>query len=162
MGAALSARKEEMIFYVKVNGKYIPVECQKIFIKEWENSLISLKIGEKGDSVSEDEIVEITDSIDSADVLGHLRNTSFVVSTHQLNFEVVGPSEIGNKSVLININSGDDLKKLGDLQKSAKEQLKEMGMKSIIMPAPLTINEYKEVMEVKQRCDIRRQRRKNC
>jgi hypothetical protein len=162
VGSPISAGKEEMSFYVKVRGKYIPVEAKKIFINEWENSLIALKVGEKGDSISDDEIIELTDEIDNAQTLGHLRNTSFVISAHNLNFEIVGSSEIGNKYVSISINSGDDLKKLGELQKNAKEQLKEMGLKSIIMPAPLTINEYKEVMEVKQRCDMRRQRRKNC
>jgi hypothetical protein len=51
------------------------------------------------------------------------------------------------------------LSDLGDLQKRAKQQLRGKSKKVIIMPTPLTVAEYKEVMDVKKRCDNRRNRR---
>lgn len=150
-----------MSFYIKnSSGEYIPVEFKSVSIKEWENKLILVSIGKEGDHVPESEIDETSNSINGADALMKLENTSFLIAPYNLNFEVLGNvEEIVKQYVSVRIKSDDDLGKLGSLQKRAKEQLRGKAKKVVIMPTPLTVEEYKEVMEIKQRCDTRRNRR---
>ena len=150
-----------MSFYIK-NGKgeYIPVEFKQTSIRDWENKLILVRIGKDGDQIPESEIEETSSSINGADALMRLENTSFLIAPYNLSFEVLGNVEdIGKQYVSVRVTADDDLSKLGSFQKNVKEQLRGKSKKAIILPAPLTIEEYKEVMEVKQRCDTRRNRR---
>lgn len=141
-------------------GEYYPVSFQKVVSKDWENKLIMVRIGTDENPAEEKEVNEMYDSLNGADAVESLDGTSFLVTTYEVNFEILGSSrEIENKCVAVRVESGDDLSKLGDLQKKAKEQLRGKAKKVIIMPTPLTIKEYKEVMDVKRRCDTRRNRR---
>lgn len=148
-------------FYIK-NGKgeYIPVDFKQISIKDWENKLILVSIGKDGDQVPESEIEETAASINGANALMKLEGTSFIITPYNLSFDVLGSlDEIGKQYISVRVAADDDLSKLGSLQKNAKEQLRGKTKKVVVMPTPLTVEEYKEVMEVKQRCDTRRTRR---
>ncbi len=142
------------------DGKYIPIEFKEICTKDWHNKLIVVRIGTEEMKAPESEVDETWNGLNDADALGSLENTSFLITLHNLDFEVLGSiKDIENQYVSIKVTSDDDLNKLGSLQKSAKDQLKGKTKKTIIMHAPLTVKQYKEVMEVKQRCDNRRTRR---
>jgi hypothetical protein len=94
------------------------------------------------------------------DALDTLENTSFLISLHNLNFEVMGSlKEIGEKYISISITASDDLSKIGSLQKAAKEQLRGKAKKVVVLPSPITVEEYSKVKEVLQRLEVRRSRR---
>ena len=67
--------------------------------------------------------------------------------------------EIGEKYIAISVKSGDDLSKIGSLQKNAKEQLRGKAKKSVVLPSPITVEAYAKVKEVLQRLEVRRSRR---
>ena len=149
------------MFYTKdSNGDYIPIEFKKICSDDWHNHLIVVKVGEHGDQVPESEIEEVWAGLNDADALSSLDNTSFLITLYSLEFQVLeSAKEIGNQYVTIRVSADDDLSKLGVLAKKAKKELRGKAKKVVVLPAPLTINEYKEVMDIKQRCDTRRNRR---
>lgn len=148
-------------FYTKTkNGKYVPITFKKIITKDWENKLVAVRIGSDEYPANESEIEETLDSLNDADALEMLENTSFLISLHSLNFEVVGSAkEIGEKYVAISVTGSDDLSKLGSLQKQAKEQLRGKTKKVVVLPSPITVEEYAKVKEVLKRLEVRRSRR---
>ena len=147
--------------YIKTQqGDFVPVSFETIVTKDWEGKLIVLKVG-SDDNPADAEVEEQTlRGLEEADALGNLEDTSFLVTRHSLTFEVLGNlSEIEEKYIAVSVTGSDNLSDLGDLQKRAKKQLRGKTRKVVILPAPLTVAEYKEVMDVKRRCDSRRNRR---
>lgn len=147
-------------FYLKNSkGEYIPIQFEQICTRDWSGKLILVKIG-NGDVVPEDEIEETTEAINSSDALRYLENTSFLITLYNLDFSVFSDiKDIGKQYVSVRVAENDDLSKLGPLMKEAKNKLRNTAKKVVIMPTPLTIEEYKEIMEIKRRCDTRRNRR---
>lgn len=147
--------------YVKNSqGEYLPVSFKTVVTKDWDGKLIVIKVG-SDDNPADAEVEEQTmQGLSEADALGDLEDTSFLVTRHSLSFEILGSlREIGDKYVSVAVTGSDNLSDLGDLQKRAKKQLRGKTKKVAILPAPLTVAEYKEVMDVKRRCDNRRNRR---
>jgi len=148
-------------FYTKNDqGKYIPVSFKQIVTKDWENKVIVVRVGSDELPADKDEVEQTLDAINDADALDSLENTSFLVTLHSLQFEILGTlKEVGEKFVAVRVTGNDDLNKLGDLQKEARRQLRGRTKKVVVLPTPLTVDDFKEVMEVKRRCDTRRSRR---
>lgn len=148
-------------FYIKNSkGEYIPIEFKDIAAKEWSNKLVVLRVGSDENPAPESEIDQTFKGLKGADALRKLENCSFLITGHTLNFEVLGElKELGEKYVAVRVATDDDLSKLGALQKKAKEQLRGKTKGVVFLPTPLTVSDYKEVMEIKQRCDNRRNRR---
>jgi hypothetical protein len=148
-------------FYVKSsNGKFVPVSFQQVITKDWENKAVVVEVGTDDRPASQEEIDETLEAIKGAVAFDPLDGTSFFVTAYGVRFEVLGSlKEIGEKYVAVRVTGGDDLNQLGDLQKEARKQLRGRTKKVIVLPTPLTVKDYKEVMEIKRRCDTRRSRR---
>lgn len=148
-------------FYTKTGkGKFIPITFKDIITKDWENKLVVVRIGSDEFPAEESEVEETLEGLSDADALEALENTSFLVSLHNLDFEILGSlKEIGEKNIAVKIAAGDDLSKLGSLQKQAKAQLRGKTKKVVILPTPITVEEFAKVKEVLKRVEIRRARR---
>jgi len=148
-------------FYIKNNkGEFVPVEVDQVVSKDWDNKLVRVRLGTDEKPATEEELSQAQEGLDNATVLEILRNTSFLITSYALEFDVIGDlDELKKKHVAVRVTGDDDLSKLGGLQKNAKEQLREKVKKVVILPAPLTVDDYQEVMRIKRRCDIRKSRR---
>jgi len=148
-------------FYVKSSkGEYIPIQFKDIAAKEWSNKLVVVRVGSDECPAPESEIEATFKGLKGADALRKLENCSFLITAHTLDFEALGElKELSEKYIAVRVTTDDDLSKLGSLQKRAKEQLRGKTKGVVFLPTPLTVSDYKEVMEVKQRCDTRRNRR---
>lgn len=148
-------------FYIKNSkGEYTSIEFKDMVPKEWSNKIIVVRVGNDDCPAPESEVEITYKALKGANSLRKLENCSFLITIYPLEFEVLGDlKEIGEKYVAVRVTSDDDLNKLGSLQKMVKEQLRGKTKKVVILPTPLTVDGYKEVMEVKQRCDTRRNRR---
>jgi hypothetical protein len=156
----LKEKKMSPLYNKNSKGEYVPIEFKEICTKDWNEKLIVVRIGTDGTQVPESEVDETWNGLNEADALSSLHNTSFLITLHNLDFEILGNlKDIKNQYISVRVTSDDDLNKLKSLQKSAKEQLKGKARKTIIMETPLTVEQYHEVMEIKQRCDNRRNRR---
>lgn len=151
-------------FYTKnSSGEFIPVDLEPVSVNNFQNKFVLVKIGKDGDSVSEDEIEEVIDGIQNSKALMGLPGVTYlIVSPHNIQFDVLGNiDEISEQYISIRVTEDDDISKLQSFQKQIKEQLKKKVKKVVILPMPITVKEYNEVLEIKQRCDIRRNRRGN-
>lgn len=149
--------------YIKNNkGEYIPVEINKVVGDDWDGKVVLVRLGSENIPAGEEEEGDMYKALKNADALADA-NVTFLITSYEVGFEVLGSSkELLDKCILVKVNSGESLSPFGDtLQKKAKKLLREnkVGSKSVTLPSPLTVKEYKEVMEIKRRCDIRRDRR---
>lgn len=149
------------VFYKKNNiGEYIPVEFKSICTKEWKNKLVLIRVGTDALPAPDSEVDETYAALGDCDALRDLGEASFLVSTHHLDFDVLGSiNELGKQYISIRVTSDNDLHKIGPLKQFIKKQLQGKVKKVIMIPSPLTVDEYVELSEIKKRCDNRRNRR---
>ena len=149
------------MFYTKDSkGDFVPVEFEQVLSKDWDNKMVVVRVGTDELPVTEEELISVTEGLADATVARFLDSTSFLVTAYALSFQVLGSTnEIKSQPVAIRITGADDLSKLGGLQKEARDQLRGKVGKVVVIPGPLTVGEYQDVMAVKQRCDLRRSRR---
>lgn len=144
--------------YFKSNEKYIPISFKKIVTKNWDKSLIFVKVGDKNEPVKDNELQEVLDDLNKSDALLDL-NATFLVSTNKLEFELLGKlSDIKNKHICVNIKNTDDVSEINEIKKIIKKFLKPY-TNVITLPVPITLEEYKDILKIKERRDTRRQRR---
>ena len=156
--------KDMSNLYVKTSkGEFKPVSFKEVAVqKKWEDQLVVVKIGSDGNPANESEINLVHESFNQLEVLDGLNNVSFILVPYSIDFEVLSSlKDIKDKYISVRVTDYDDLSKLESLQKQAKNSLRGKAKKVVIMPTPLTVDEYKEVMDIKKRCDIRKQRRGN-
>ena len=150
-----------MSFYFKnKRGEYVPVNAEQVVSKDWGGKIVVVKVGSDENPAPEEELVGVHDGLDQATVIGMLPETSFLITSFAIDFKILGGiEELKRQCVAVRVTGDDDLSKLGGLQKDAKEQLRGKAKKVAILPTPLSVDDYYEVMKIKQRCDLRRSRR---
>lgn len=150
-----------MSFYTKnKKGDFVPVRIEQILSRDWAGKLIMVRIGSDEHPADEQELIDVNDSLDTATVIEMLPDTSFIITSYAIQFDIVGGlEELRKQYVAVRVTGDDDLSKLGGLQKHAREKLKGKAKKVVVLPTPLTVDDYHEVMRIKQRCDLRRSRR---
>jgi hypothetical protein len=165
VGIAISNEGEKMkdLYMKNKKGQYLPVSIKELDISSWSNKVVHITLGSDSSPSSEEEENQLYRSLNDSDLLEALGAT-LVITSYEINFEVLGNvSELEDKPILIRVNSNDSSNLSFDesLEKRAKRLLRERGVgkKHIVMPAPINVKQYKEVMDVKRRCDIRRERR---
>ena len=148
-------------FYIKdKNSKYIPIAFKQIVSKDWENKLIVVRIGTDENPANSDSEEQTLECLNDADALSDIEMTSFLVTRHNVEFSVLNTlKEIGEKNITVQIMAADNLSDLDEFKKIVKKQLKGNAKKVVFLPAPITIDEYKEIIEIKRRCETRRSRR---
>ena len=149
--------------YVKNSkGEFKPISFKEVVPQNWDDKLIIVRVGSDENPANDNELDLIYESFNRAEVLENLNNTSIILVPYTIDLEVLSSlKDIKDKCVSVRVTEYDDLSKLESLQKQAKSSLRNKVKKVVILPTPLTVDEYKEVMEIKKRCDIRKQRRGN-
>jgi len=150
-----------MSFYTKNNkGEYLPVEFNQVISKDWNNQMVIVTVGSDERPATDQELEETQENLDNAAVLKALPNTSFLITSYAIQFEVLSSlDDLKKQCVSVRVTGDDDLSKLGGLQKHAKDTLRKKAKKVAILPTPLSVEDYHEVMQIKRRCDLRRSRR---
>lgn len=150
-----------MSFYIKNSkGEFLPVDFEQVISKEWNNQMVVVRVGSDERPASDQELEETQDNLDNAAVLKMIPNTSFLITSYAIEFELLGSlDDLKHQYVAVRVRGDDDLSRLGSLQKDAREALKGKTKKVAILPSPMTVDEYQEVMRIKRRCDLRRSRR---
>jgi len=148
-------------FYIKNDkGDFVPVEFEQVFTREWDNKMVWVRMGTEDLPATEDEMAQAQEMLDSATVLELIKNVSFVITSYALDFKVLASlDDLKSQVLAVRVTGDDDLSKLGGLQKNAKDQLRGSTKKVVVLPAPITVDEYQEVMKIKRRCDLRKARR---
>jgi hypothetical protein len=148
-------------FYIKnQKGSFVPVKIEQVVSRDWAGKLIMVRVGSDERPADDDELIEVNDNLDTATVIEMLPETSFLITSFAIQFDILGSlEELQKQCVAVRVTGDDDLSKLGGLQKHAREKLRGKAKKVAILPTPLSVEDYHEVMKIKERCDLRRSRR---
>jgi hypothetical protein len=143
-------------FYIKEGNRLLPVKMEKLITKDWADCLITVIVGGRNSDPPSKEADALHDFLENNSTASSL-GAEFIVSEYDLRFEVLEKkSEIKNKYIAIQNNeasSDDNWMKL--MKKNFYGKVKDVAA----IPGPLTVEEYKQLLEIKRRCDLRRQRR---
>ncbi len=146
-------------FYIKSNGKFIPVEVKDVFSKDFEGKLVLMKVGTDANPVPNDELVDIQDKFSDPYILDMLDDTGFLITTFEVQVEVLSDLEtLKDKKVTVQISRAD-LSKVDWLKTNVIKQLKREVKEVYMLPSPITLEEYQEVIQIKKRSDLRKKRR---
>lgn len=149
-----------MSLYVKNSkGKMVPVDISSVINKNLDNHLVIVRVGTDELPASTKDVDLTESSFAEASVLEDLGNISVIVTPYQLKLELLTQEEIEDKSLCIQIESGEDISGLEDNIKSMYRRLKNKFHDITILPTPLTIKEYREVESTLKRCKMRKKRR---
>lgn len=149
-----------MSLYLKNSkGKMVPLNISSVINKDLDNHLVIVRVGTDELPASNKDVDLTESSLAEADVLNDLGNISVVVTPYQLDIEVLTQEEIDNKSLCLQIKSGEDISGLEDRIKSMYRRLKSKFSDITILPTPVTIKDYRQVKDTLKRCRLRKKRR---
>lgn len=153
-----------MKLYVKnKKGDYIPIKFEKVVSTRWSNSLVKVKVGSDRHPVrSVQDLEEIFDDICQSDVLDQVDNVDFLITPYDIDFEVIeNLKDLSEKYIMVRASTDDDLDMLGDMGKQMKNVLNRNFKKTLLFPTPITVEEFKDLIKIKERRDIVNNRRSN-
>jgi len=146
-------------FYTKdKRGNFVPIKIDSILSKDLDNRLIIIRVGTDDYPVTPQDLDETQESFIQADVLADLENVSVIITPYQIEMDVLEKSKLKDKPIYIQIRGGDNIDML---TKTVKEEYNRLKKKHeiVILPTPLKIREYHEVINTLKRCKIRKERR---
>lgn len=149
-----------MTLYTKnAKNEYVPVEISKVVTKDMDDHLIIVRVGTDELPASTRDVDLTEDSFADASVLDDIGNISIIVTPYQLSIEPLSNSELANKSLCVQIESGEDMSGLEEFIKGLYRKLKSKLFDVTVLPTPLTIKEYVKVKSTLRRCSLKKKRR---
>lgn len=146
-------------FYTKdKRGNFVPVEINSILSKDLDNRLIIIRVGTDECPVTAEDLDETQESFAQADVLADLENVSVVITPYQVEVDILDKDKLKDLPIYIQIRGGDNINMLTKVVKDEYKRLKKKH-EVVVLPTPLRIRQYREVIDTLKRCQIRRERR---
>ena len=148
-------------FYIKTRqGKYLPVELTQIMGKELNGHLVIIRVGSDEYQASASELEETVDSFSKADFVNGLSDLSMIITPFQIDVDVFDKSELEDKSIYLQITSGNDVTMLEEQIRKMYNSMKKK-YDTVVVPTPLKVSDYRQVQDILKRCQIRKERRGN-
>jgi len=148
-------------FYIKnKKGEYLPIDLSQILGKELSDHLVIVRVGSDEHAATNADIDATVDSFNQADFLRNINNLSIIVTPYQIDVSLFPKTELDNKCIYLQITSGDDVLSLENQIRKMYDSLKK-GHQTVVVPTPLKVGEYKQVIDILKRCQIRKDRRGN-
>lgn len=145
--------------YVKTkSGDFIPVDINSVVNKDLNNRLVIIRVGTDEHPATPEDLNETLRSFSNADVM-ELNDVSIILTPYQISLEVLEEAEIENKSICIQVTSGEDMTMLEEQLRKLYKRVKKHGSNVTILPSPIKIKQYRQVIETLKRCKVRKDRR---
>lgn len=149
-----------MSLYVKNSkGKMVPVDISSVINKSLDNHLVIVRVGTDELPASTKDVDLTESSFAEASVLEDLGNISVIVTPYQLKLELLTQEEVEEKSLCVQIESGEDISGLENNIKSMYRRFKNKFHDITILPTPIKIKDYRQVQDTLKRCRLRKKRR---
>jgi len=146
--------------YVKdKEGNYVPITLDVVSSKDLTDKLIIVTVG-SDDEPATDEMLEyvqhgFTKSKVIIEAMRRSREANLLILPHIIKLELISRRELDVKTICIRLNTDEEIKDLPEI----KDQLQNAIRKEVIvLPVPISLNEYKEIKAIKERARIRKQR----
>ncbi len=146
--------------YVKDDsGNYLPIRLEMASVSDLANKLILITVGSDNYDVSADGMEHIRESfIKSEIIIDAMRRSEaadILIIPHKIRFELLSKGELESKTVCIRVDKDDEVDDLSEIRAQIK---KKIGKDAVILPSPISVKEYKEIKEIKERIQIRKSR----
>lgn len=149
----------EKFYFKNSRGKYLPVDFKSINMDDWDNKMIVVRVGSDDVPATKEDAEQVATEMQDLDALSTV-HASYLILDFGIDFEVFDDIEkLKNKNVCVFIRSGDDLAQLGESAREAKRALSDHAKKAVVLPTPLTVDQYAEINEVRKRMGIVKKRR---
>ena len=146
------------LFVKNKQGDYLPVDINSVLNKDLNNRLIVIRVGTDDHPATPEDLTETLRSFANADVL-ELNDVSIVLTPYQISLEILDESDVEDKSICLQITSGDNLAMLEEQIRRMYKRVKKYHSNVTILPSPLTVKEYRQVMDTLKRSQLRKSRR---
>jgi hypothetical protein len=146
--------------YVKDDeGNYVPVTLEVASSRDLADKLIVVTVGSDEEPASIETLEYVQKRFIQSKVIieamKRSKDANLLILPHIIKLELISRRDLDTKTVCIRLNTDDDIQNLPEL----RDQLKDTIRKDVvILPAPLSLSEYKEVKAIKDRVRIRKQR----
>jgi len=114
-------------FYIKSKeGKYLPIELKSIINKDLDNRLIIVRVGTDDYPATMSDLDVTEESFMQADIINDL-DVSVILTPYQIDVGVATKEELEDKSLYLQISSGDDIGMLEEQLKKMYKSIKRKG-----------------------------------
>jgi len=145
-------------FYIKNNNdEYLPIDLSSIVNKDLDNHLVIVRVGTDDHPASLEDLEATEESFRQADVISDL-DISVILTPYQIDVGMADEEELEEKSLYLQVTSGDDTRMLEDIIKKMYKNIKRK-FEVTVLPTPLKIKDYIKVKDILRRCKIRKDRR---
>jgi len=146
--------------YVKDdNGQYVPIKLELASPKDLENKLIVITVGNDEDPASSETIEYVQSYFKSSKgIIEAMRRSgaaNLLILPHTIKLELISKDDLDTKAVCIRLTTDDQITDLPEIKSQVKQAIRKDVM---ILPVPISLKEYKEVKDIKERAQIRKQR----
>lgn len=146
--------------YVKdQDGKYVPVTLEVASSRDLADKLIIVTVGNDADPASDETLEYISKRFLQSKVITEAmkrsKDANLLILPYIIQVELISRKELDAKTVCIRINKDDEIKNLPEIQDQIQDTIRK---EVVILPAPLSVSEYKEIKAIKERVRIRKQR----
>ena len=83
------------------NGKYLPVNIDKVIDPSWDNCLIRVTLGSPQDMVSDLDCHELFEMLSASDAVRSLDRASFLIVEKPIKFENLGPNNVNWEYMIV-------------------------------------------------------------
>lgn len=145
--------------YIKnKKNEYLPIDINSVLNKDLNNRLIIIRVGTDEHPASPEDLNETLRSFSNADVL-ELNDVSIVLTPYQIALEILDEADIENKSICLQITGGEDVSMLEEQIRRIYKRIKKQNSNVTILPSPLKVKDYRQVVETLKRSQLRKERR---
>lgn len=146
-------------FYVKSkSGEFLPVELNSYVTKSLNGKLVIIRVGNDNQQASLSDIDATWESFSNADAITSLSDVSVIVTPYQIDINTISKEDIDGKTMYLQITDSDNVGSMNDILRKTYRRLSKK-FKTVVLPIPLTIKEYKKIGDILRRCKIKRDRR---
>lgn len=145
--------------YIKnKKGEFLPVEINSVLNKDLNNRLIVVRVGTDEHPATPEDLNETLRSFSNAEVL-ELNDVSVILTPYQISLEMLDDLEIENKTICLQIQSGEDITMLEEQTRRMYKRIKKHNPNVTILPSPLKVKDYRQVVDTLKRSQLRKNRR---
>lgn len=150
---------DEFLYVRDADENFVPVKIEIATTNDLIDKLIVVTVG-NDDYPSTQELIEhVQDRFCKAKAIAEAMRRSktgnLLILPHIMRLELLSKKELEAKTICVQVTGSDNIYDLPEFQKQLKTAV---GKDVVVLPAPLSIEEYKEVKAIKERIKLRKQR----
>lgn len=146
--------------YVKdANGKFIPIKVDILSVKDLEDKLMMVTVGSDAEPSTTEVLEYVHKRLISAGIIKEAmrksKDANILIIPHIIKVELLTKKELDAKTLCVQVLKKDEVADFPEIQSIIRGLIRK---DVVVLPAPVSLSEYKEIKAIKERIKIRKQR----